>query len=408
MLRKELADAGLDAGAGDHRLAPAAPPRPTSSEIDHRAADPDPLRAGHPRASGSGRNPPTIRFEASMPNETWQSDFTHYRLTRHRPADPAQTCRDHHLARRPLPLRPARHPHTRRVTTPIVLQPPSATPLARHGIPASTLTDNGMVYTVRLGRLRPPGRQERLRGRAQSTRHIVQKNSRPGHGPPPAARPSGSSRRMKKWLRAQPVQPTHARTSSRHCSTASSTSTTTADRTDRCPTGRHRRRLYKLDAESHCPDRDREPRDPRPGPPRHRVDQPAHVTLRHRRPPAPRRRRTNLRRNLRHPARPRPARSASSTPHRRAPPRTHHRPQHATTSHACTKRPPRTPNEEHPNLRFAGPGVRDVLRHHMVGLTGFEPAASSSRTKRATKLRHSPIGPPERAGGNHTRAPPAP
>jgi hypothetical protein len=26
----------------------------------------------------------------------------------------------------------------------------------------------------------------------------------------------------------------------------------------------------------------------------------------------------------------------------------------------------------------------------VVGLTGFEPATSSSRTKRATKLRHSP------------------
>src|SRR5690349_23729971 len=30
----------------------------------------------------------------------------------------------------------------------------------------------------------------------------------------------------------------------------------------------------------------------------------------------------------------------------------------------------------------------------MVGLTGFEPAASSSRTRRATKLRHSPIAAP--------------
>jgi hypothetical protein len=29
----------------------------------------------------------------------------------------------------------------------------------------------------------------------------------------------------------------------------------------------------------------------------------------------------------------------------------------------------------------------------LVGVTGFEPAASSSRTKRATKLRHTPIGP---------------
>ena len=30
----------------------------------------------------------------------------------------------------------------------------------------------------------------------------------------------------------------------------------------------------------------------------------------------------------------------------------------------------------------------------MVGVTGFEPAASSSRTKRATKLRHTPMTTP--------------
>jgi hypothetical protein len=29
--------------------------------------------------------------------------------------------------------------------------------------------------------------------------------------------------------------------------------------------------------------------------------------------------------------------------------------------------------------------------HHSVGVTGFEPATSSSRTKRATKLRHTPL-----------------
>ena len=32
-----------------------------------------------------------------------------------------------------------------------------------------------------------------------------------------------------------------------------------------------------------------------------------------------------------------------------------------------------------------------VARHHMVGVAGFEPTASSSRTKRATKLRHTPV-----------------
>ena len=34
----------------------------------------------------------------------------------------------------------------------------------------------------------------------------------------------------------------------------------------------------------------------------------------------------------------------------------------------------------------------------MVGLTGFEPAASSSRTRRATKLRHSPPLPCQKSG----------
>jgi len=38
-----------------------------------------------------------------------------------------------------------------------------------------------------------------------------------------------------------------------------------------------------------------------------------------------------------------------------------------------------------------GSGDSDVLGHHKVGVTGFEPAASSSRTTRATKLRHTPI-----------------
>jgi hypothetical protein len=35
--------------------------------------------------------------------------------------------------------------------------------------------------------------------------------------------------------------------------------------------------------------------------------------------------------------------------------------------------------------------MNDVWRQDMVGVTGFEPAASSSRTTRATKLRHTPM-----------------
>ncbi len=49
-----------------------------------------------------------IRFQAQMPNETWQSDFTHYRLTRP-DGRPGRRHRDPDLARRLLPLRPLGH-----------------------------------------------------------------------------------------------------------------------------------------------------------------------------------------------------------------------------------------------------------------------------------------------------------
>src|SRR5690349_6600549 len=63
-----------------------------------------------------------------------------------------------------------------------------------------------------------------------------------------------------------------------------------------------------------------------------------------------------------------------------------------------------TYDAEHPDPHLAGPGVHDVLRHHTVGLTGFEPAASSSRTRRATKLRHSPPPGPRFQSGQRGRA----
>jgi transposase InsO family protein len=50
----------------------------------------------------------------------------------------------------------------------------------QHGYPASTLTDNGMVYTVRLaGHGRHGGRTALEKELAH--RGITQKNSRPGH-----------------------------------------------------------------------------------------------------------------------------------------------------------------------------------------------------------------------------------
>jgi len=135
-----------------------------------------------------------------MPNETWQSDFTHYRL-----AEPDGTpgadveiiswlddCTRYALHVT------AHH----RVTGPIV----TATfrqSLALHQIPASTLTDNGMVYTVRLA----GGRGGRNTFENELRRlHVAQKNSRPNH-PTTCGKVERFQQTMKKWLRAQPVQP---------------------------------------------------------------------------------------------------------------------------------------------------------------------------------------------------------
>jgi transposase len=375
-LRKELHEAGHDAGADTlrwhlthhHQVALS---RATIHRIltRHGAITPEPKK--RPRSS-------YIRFQAAMPNETWQSDFTHYPLT-DKVAFPQSVeiitwlddC-----------TRYALHVSAHRtITTPIVRQTFRKT-AGQHGIPASTLTDNGMVYTVRLAGIgRRGGRngfEEQLR-----TWNIVQKNSRPNH-PTTCGKVERFQQTMKNWLRAQPDQP--------------ATIAELQTLLDRFRTEYNQHRPHRSLPHRATPAALYD-RDPRPGPPRHRRQ----VRQRHparTRPTTPHRHRPNPRPNPRHPAHPGPRHTRRQRHHQRTPPRAHHRSQQGLP----------TTNPEMKNTRTyvsVGPGVRDVLRHHTVGLTGFEPAASSSRTKRATKLRHSPIGPPEQAGGNHTRAPPA-
>ena len=198
--RKQLTEAGLDAGADTigwhlqhHHQTTLS--RPTINRILTRAGAVTPDPAKRPKSS-------YIRFEAEQPNETWQSDFTHYRLTRPdgRPGADTEiiTWLDDH-SRYALHL----SGHAR-VTAPIVLATfRQAADL--HGYPASTLTDNGMVYTVRLaGQGRRGGRtalETELRRLG-----IVQKNSRPGH-PTTCGKTERFQQTLKKWLRAQDPQP---------------------------------------------------------------------------------------------------------------------------------------------------------------------------------------------------------
>ena len=157
----------------------------------HGLVVPDPSK--RPRSS-------YIRFQAAMPNETWQSDFTHYRLTRPdgRPGAETEilTWLDDHSR---FALSITAHP---RITGPAVLATFRET-VAAYGIPASTLTDNGMVYTVRFA----GGRGGRTQLEVELRRlGIVQKNSRPNH-PTTCGKVERFQQTLKKWLRAQPQQP---------------------------------------------------------------------------------------------------------------------------------------------------------------------------------------------------------
>jgi transposase InsO family protein len=198
-LRKQLGESGLDAGADtigwhlQHRHGVRVS-RATINRILVRGGTVSPTPAKRPKSS-------YIRFEAELPNETWQADFTHYRLARLDGTAGADVeiltwlddCSRYALA-------VTAHA---RVTGPIVLASFRAT-VAQHGIPAATLTDNGMVFTTRLagGRGGRNGLETELR-----RLHVVQKNSRPNH-PTTCGKVERFQQTMKNWLRAQPLQPT--------------------------------------------------------------------------------------------------------------------------------------------------------------------------------------------------------
>jgi transposase InsO family protein len=197
-LRKQLDESGLDAGADTigwhlqhhHKITLS---RATINRILVRAGQVTPEPSKRPKSS-------YIRFEAEQPNETWQSDFTHYRLTRSDGTPGADTeiltWLDDHSR---YALHISVHP---RITGPIVLSAFRET-VATYGTPASTLTDNGMVYTVRFA----GGRGGRTHLETELRRlNIVQKNSRPNH-PTTCGKVERFQQTLKKWLRAQPQQP---------------------------------------------------------------------------------------------------------------------------------------------------------------------------------------------------------
>lgn len=141
-----------------------------------------------------------IRFAAELPNERWQSDFTHYRLTR---SDGRPGCDTEILSWLDDCSRYALSVTAHGRVTGNIVSTTFQKTVATHGIPASTLTDNGMVFTTRLsgGKGGRNGFETELR-RLQ----VRQINSTPNH-PTTCGKVERFQQTLKKWLRAQPAQP---------------------------------------------------------------------------------------------------------------------------------------------------------------------------------------------------------
>jgi transposase InsO family protein len=189
-LRGELSERGLDAGADTivwhlqhhHGI------RISSATVwrclkGHGLIEPQPKK--RPKSS-------YIRFEAALPNEMWQADFTHWPLADGSDSEILTFLDDH--SRYALTVT-AHH----RVTGPIVLKKFRAA-ISQYGQPVSTLTDNGMVFTTRLA----GGRGGRNSFEAELARHgIIQKNTRPNH-PTTIGKVERFQQTLKQWLRSQP------------------------------------------------------------------------------------------------------------------------------------------------------------------------------------------------------------
>jgi transposase InsO family protein len=133
-----------------------------------------------------------IRFQAAQPNQMWQSDFIHWRLTDGTDVEILNWLDD----------------HSRYLLSCTAHQPVSGDDVVaaflavveQYGPPASTLTDNGSVYT------------SRFTGGRNAFEYVVamlgvrQKNGSPGH-PQTQGKTERFHQTLQRWLRARPTAP---------------------------------------------------------------------------------------------------------------------------------------------------------------------------------------------------------
>lgn len=189
-LRVQLVADGADAGPETiawhlEQEGRRAPSTSTIRRILHAENLITPAPAKRPRSS-------YIRFQADLPNECWQADITHWFLADGTRVEILDFLDDH--SRLLLDIRAGAA-----FTGPMVVTVMTEL-ISRYGPPASTLTDNGLVFTTRLARYKGArGGFEKL----LAVHGITQKNGRPGH-PQTQGKIERFHQTLKRFLTARP------------------------------------------------------------------------------------------------------------------------------------------------------------------------------------------------------------
>jgi transposase InsO family protein len=192
-LRGQLTADGLDAGPvtiGWHLEREGLPALSTSTirRILHAAGLITPQPRKRPRSS-------YMRFEMAQPNEMWQSDFIHRRLADETDVEVLNWLDDHS---RYLLSCTAHEPVTGDDVVTVFLGL-----IEEYGLPASTLTDNGSVYT------------SRFTGGRNAFEYVLpllgvrQNNGAPGH-PQTQGKTERFHQTLQRWLAARPAARTIA------------------------------------------------------------------------------------------------------------------------------------------------------------------------------------------------------
>jgi transposase InsO family protein len=198
-LRKQLTERGLAAGPHtivwhltEHhrvRLSPA-----TVWRILSRTGHVIPEPKKRPKASYQ-------RFAAELPNQLWQTDFTHWQLTGQRGVEILNILDDHSR----YLLAATAH---RRITGPIVVTAFEHA-FAAYGAPASVLSYNGMVFTTRFAGGRGGRHSRNGLETLLANLGVQQKNSAPNH-PQTCGKVERLHQTQKRWLARQPAASTLA------------------------------------------------------------------------------------------------------------------------------------------------------------------------------------------------------